>query len=256
MTPVIAVLNQKGGVGKTTITLGLASAAWAKGLKTLVVDLDAQANATWSLGVEPVVENWGTADALTANKSGAAADMIVPSGWGEDVWILPACADLTERETDVKRVDAQIRLAKALEGVTEAFDLVLIDCGPSLGLNTRNGLAAATGALLVVEPTIFGLRGIGPVLDLIDDVWDETNKNLDLAGVILNRVPAVSADANARMADLTKLVGSKVIWKPSVPLRVIVNEAHADRSPIHSYGQRAQELTEAFDGHLRRLMRL
>ena len=98
MTRTIAVLNQKGGVGKTTVTLGLASAAWARGLKTLVVDLDAQANATWSLGIEPTRDNWGTGDALVANKSGAAAEMIVPSGWGDRVWLLPACSDLTERE--------------------------------------------------------------------------------------------------------------------------------------------------------------
>lgn len=254
MTPSIAVLNQKGGVGKTTITLGLASAAWNRGLRTLVVDVDAQANATWSLGVEPVVENWGTGDALNANKVGSAKEMIVPSGWGDNVWILPGGADLTMRETDIKRADAQGRLAKALQGVAEDFDLVLIDCGPSLGLNTTNALVAATGALLVVEPTVFGLRGISPVLDLIDDVWDSHNQGLDLAGVILNRVPGVSADAEARRADLAKLVGAKAIWKPTIPLRVLINEAHADRSPIHAYGQRASELTDAFDAHLNRLL--
>lgn len=256
MARVIAVLNQKGGVGKTTVTLGLASAAWAQGLRTLVVDLDAQANATWSLGVEPSVHNWGTSDALLANKAGAAASMIVPSGWGERVWLLPAAADLTERETDIKKADAAIRLAKALQGVAEDFDLVLIDCGPSLGLNTRNGLAAATGALLVVEPTIFGLRGIEPVLDFIEDVWETNNKALDLAGVVLNRVPANSADAEARSLELAKLVGTRTIWKPAVPLRVLVNEAHAQRSPIHTYGQRAADITAPFDAHLRKLMKL
>lgn len=256
MTRVISVLNQKGGVGKTTITLGLASAAWARGLRTLVVDLDAQANATWSLGVEPSLNNWGTSDALLANKKGAAASMIVPSGWGERVWLLPAAGDLTEREVDVKKADASMRLAKALDGVAEEFDLVLIDCGPSLGLNTRNGLSASTGALVVVEPTIFGLRGIAPVLDLIDDVWHQHNDKLDLAGVILNRVPAASADAELRTTELAKMVGSKAIWKPSIPLRVLINEAHAERSPIHTYAQRAADLTAPFDAHLRKLMRL
>ncbi len=255
MTRTIAVLNQKGGVGKTTVTLGLASAAWARGLKTLVVDLDAQANATWSLGIEPTRDNWGTGDALVANKSGAAAEMIVPSGWGDRVWLLPACSDLTEREVEINRVDPQKRLAKALEGVSKKFDLVLIDCGPSLGLNTTNGLAAATGALLVVEPTVFGLRGIDPVLELIEDVWTSYNRKLDLAGVVLNRVPAISSDAEAHAAELAKMVGAKAIWKPTLPLRVLINEAHADRSPIHSYGQRAIDLTTPFDNYLRNILR-
>ncbi len=254
MASTIAVLNQKGGVGKTTVTLGLASAAWARGLRTLVVDLDAQANATWSLGVSPSLDTWGTSDAMLANKAGAAGSMIAPSGWGESIWLLPGSSDLTIRETDVKRADAQIRLAKALTGVTDQFDLVLIDCGPSLGLNTTNGLAAANGALLVVEPTVFGLRGIDPVLDLVENVWEQHNRGLELAGIVLNRVPGVSSDAEKRAAQLAKMVGAKAIWKPSIPLRVLINEAHAERSPIHSYGQRASEISNAFDRHLSHLL--
>lgn len=251
----VAVLNQKGGVGKTTVTLGLASAAWASGLKTLVVDLDAQANATWALGVDPSPTNLGTGDAIKANRSGAAEGMIVRSGWGEDVWLLPAGGDLTEREADSRRDSSFGRLARALEGVSSQYDLVLIDCAPSLGLNTSNGLAASTAALLVVEPTVFGLRGIEPVLDLVEDVWTNHNRDLDLAGVILNRVPAVSADAQARTEELTKMVGTKSVWKPTIPQRVIVNTAHHERSPLHSFGSQSRELTDIFDAHLRKLRR-
>lgn len=255
MTTSVAVLNQKGGVGKTTVTLGLASAAWAAGLKTLVVDLDAQANATWALGVDPSMSNLGTGDAIKANRAGVAGPMVVRSGWGEDIWLLPACGDLTEREADARRENSVGRLARALEGVTGDYDLVLIDCAPSLGLNTSNGLAAADGALLVVEPTIFGLRGVGPVLDLIEEVWSTHNRDLDLAGVILNRVPAVSADAQDRIAELGKLVGTKSVWKPSIPQRVIVNTAHHERAPLHAFGSQTRELTEVFDALLRRLRR-
>ncbi|MEM7273825.1 MAG: ParA family protein [Actinomycetota bacterium] len=255
MTSNVAVLNQKGGVGKTTVTLGLASAAWAAGLKTLVVDLDAQANATWALGVNPSLSNLGTGDAIKANRSGAAADMIVQSGWGQDIWLLPAAGDLTDREADARRDTSVGRLARALEGVTEEYDVVLIDCAPSLGLNTSNGLAAAKGALLVVEPTVFGLRGVEPVLDLIEDVWGSENRDLDLAGVILNRVPAVSSDAQARIVELNKLVGTKSVWKPSIPQRVIVNSAHHERSPIHTFGSQARELTDIFDALLKKMRR-
>ncbi|MGH1506174.1 MAG: ParA family protein [Acidimicrobiales bacterium] len=246
----IAVLNQKGGVGKTTVTLGLASAAWMRGVRTLVVDLDAQANATWSLGVNPSSDNLGTGDALTANKEGAAADMIVPSGWGDTVWLLPAGGDLTERETDVRRTDPELRLAKALKGVVDDFDLVLIDCAPSLGLNTINGLATADGALVIVEPTVFGVRGVEPVIDLVEDVWDRFNRRLDLAGVVLNRLPARSRDAETHRRALSRMVGAKAVLKPALPNRVIVNEAHTDRSPLHSFGSRAADLTTVFDRHL------
>ena len=217
MTSTVAVLNQKGGVGKTTVTLGLASAAWSSGLKTLVVDLDAQANATFALGVDPSLGNLGTGDAIRANRSGVAGDMIVQSGWGEDIWLLPAAGDLTEREADTRRDTSVGRLARALEGVTSGFDVVLIDCAPSLGLNTSNGLAAADAALLVVEPTTFGLRGVEPALDLIEDIWSSENRKLDLAGVVLNRVPAVSTDAQARVVELNKMVGTQSVWKPAIP---------------------------------------
>ena len=255
MTSTVAVLNQKGGVGKTTVTLGLASAAWAAGLKTLVVDLDAQANATWALGVDPSVANLGTGDAMRSNRKGSAREMIVPSGWGPDIFLLPAAGDLTEREADTRRDSTIGRMAKALDGVSEEFDLVLLDCAPSLGLNTSNGLAAAKGALLVVEPTVFGLRGVAPVLDLIEEVWSSDNSELDLAGVILNRVPAVSADAQARVAELHKMVGTQSVWKPSIPQRVIINTAHHERAPLHAFGSPSRELTEIFDTLLRKLRR-
>ena len=256
MTRTVAVLNQKGGVGKTTVVLGLASAAWASGVRTLVVDLDAQANATWALGVDPSRENYGTGDAIRANRSGAATDMIVPSGWGEHIWMLPASGDLTDREADVRRETTVGRLGRSLEGVTGGFDLTLIDCAPSLGLNTTSGLAAADAALLVVEPTIFGLQGISPVLDLVEDVWSEHNRKLDLAGVILNRVPAVSTDAAQRREELYKMVGKRAVWNPEIPHRVLVNRAHGERAPLHSFGSEGRELAGIFDQLLKKLMRV
>lgn len=255
MSNIVAVLNQKGGVGKTTVTLGLASAAWSRGVRTLVVDLDAQANSTFSLGVDPSRDNLGTGDALLSRNPGAAREMIVESGWGEDVWLLPAADDLTERETDISRANAENRLARALDGVANQFELVLLDCAPSLGLNTVNALVAANGALVVVEPTVFGLRGVGPVLDLVEEVWTKHNPALELAGVVLNRMPPVSTDAQMRTVELSKVVGAKTVWAPPIPNRVIINSAHGDRAPIHALGRLAGELPEIFDVYLSRLLR-
>ncbi|MEM7339693.1 MAG: ParA family protein [Actinomycetota bacterium] len=255
MSHTVAVLNQKGGVGKTTVTLGLASAAWAADAKVLVVDLDAQANATYALGVDPSFGNLGVGDAMASGAAGAAANMIVESGWGPSVSVLPGGGDLTEREADPRNAAGRRRLAKALSGVTKGYDLVLIDCAPSLGLNTTNGLAAADGAIVVVEPSVFGLRGVSPVLDLIEEVWANDNKDLDLSGVILNRVPPVSNAAQDRISELKKMVGSKGVWTPHIPLRVLVNQAHHERSPIHSFGAKGAELASIFDSLYRRVMK-
>ena len=253
MSNTVAILNQKGGVGKTTLALGLASAAWAGRTRMLVVDLDAQANATWALGVDPSSNHLGTGDALASDRRGAAGDMIVPSGWSDDIWLLPAAGDLIERDADAGGANGRRRLAKALKGVTDQFDVVLIDCPPSLGLNTANGLAAAVGALLVVEPSVFGLRGVGPVLDLIEEVWSADNKDLDLTGVVLNRVPPVSSGAQDRIEDLKKMVGSKSVWTPHVPQRVLINQAHHERAPLHSFGAQGKELSAMFDVLLRKV---
>jgi chromosome partitioning protein len=255
MSNSVAILNQKGGVGKTTLTLGLASAAWAAGTRLLVVDLDPQANATWALGVDPSLSNLGTGDALRADRAGSAADIMVASGWSDDVWLLPASGDLTERDSDPRAAASRRRLARALKGVTGGFDLVLIDCAPSLGLNTVNGLAAAGAAILVVEPSVFGLRGVSPVLDLVEEVWSADNSALDLAGVVLNRVPAVSSAARERIEDLKKMVGSKSVWAPHIPQRVVINQAHHERAPIHSFGSQARDLTDIFDTLLRRVLK-
>lgn len=253
MSKTVAILNQKGGVGKTTLALGLASAAWAAGTRMLVVDLDAQANATYALGVDPSLSYLGTGDALQADTTGSAADIIVESGWSADVWLLPSAGDLTEREADTRNASGRRRLSKALKGVVDEFDVVVIDCAPSLGLNTTNGLAAAQGALLVVEPSVFGLRGVAPALDLIEDVWSADNAALDLTGVVLNRVPAVSTAARERIDELKKMVGAKSVWAPPIPQRVIINQAHHERAPLHSFGAQSRELSSMFDSLLRKV---
>jgi len=250
----VAILNQKGGVGKTTVTLGLASAAQAAGHRVLVVDLDPQASATWTLGIVPDDNTLGVGDAIEADTKGAAAGAIVESAWGPTVWVLPASHGLSDREHDAGR-QLDKRLGKALDGIVDEFDLVLIDCAPSLGANTRAALTAADLAVIVVEPASYSLRGVTAVADLIDDVWDRLNPDLDFAGVIVNKVPAVSAEADRRTEELAEMVGRKAVWKPAVPHRVIVNQALGEQQPIHAYGYKAREVVDAFDALYAKLRR-
>jgi chromosome partitioning protein len=249
-----AVLNQKGGVGKTTVTLGLASAAQAVGHKVLVVDLDPQASASWTLGIELDDRTLGVSDVIESGTTGSADDAIVESGWGPEVEVLPSGRALAEHER-ARGGSTERRLRKALTGVTDRYDVVLIDCPPSLGNLTLSALSAADLAVVVVEPATYSIRGVSAVADTIDDVWDQLNPELDLAGIIVNKMPAVSAEAERRIDELASTFGRKGIWKPAIPSRVIVNQALGEQQPIHAYGYRAREVIEAFDALYAKLRR-
>jgi cellulose biosynthesis protein BcsQ len=239
MRNVVALLNQKGGVGKTAVTLGLASAAGSTGRRVLVVDMDPQGSSTWVLGHDPA-----TAESTTAEVLGALpiSKAMVPSTWGGEVWLVPASPRLHERQQG-----SPDRLRIALGEVSGQFDAVLIDCPPSLGNLVTSALAAARHALVVVEPSSLSLRGIGAVADVIDAAWENRNPDLELAGVIVNKVPAVSTEADRRYDELARIVGRRTIWQPSIPHRVIVNQAIGERRPVHSYGVRSAEVGVAFD---------
>jgi chromosome partitioning protein len=244
----VALLNQKGGVGKTAVTLGLASAAAEAGNEVLVVDLDPQASSTWLLGVDPEEVEVSIGEVLGRTSAESA---IVESAWSPNIHLIPSTERLKPRDHGRPQ-----RLRDALKGVVEGYDAVLIDCPPSLGNLTTSGLTAADHALIVVEPSSLGLRGIAAVADLIDEVWDENNPDLELTGVIVNRVPAISSEADRRYDELTRIVGKKAVWQPVVPQRVIVNQAMGERRSIHSLGARSADVSNVFDQLWRKLRRV
>ena len=248
MGRVVAVLNQKGGVGKTTVTLGLASAAAHAGHRVLVVDLDPQGSSTWVLGHDP-----GTVESSTAEVLGRlpAARAMLPSAWGGEVWVIPGSPRLLAKDHG----GSPLRLREALAAVSDQFHAVLIDCPPSLGALSTAGLIAADHAVIVVEPSALGLRGIGAVADLVDEVWDAYNADLELTGVIVNKVPAVSSEADRRYEELVRVVGKRAIWQPVIPHRVIVNQAIGDRRPVHAYGARSADVAQVFDSLWAKLRR-
>mgnify|MGYP001825273403 CR=1 FL=1 len=250
----VAILNQKGGVGKTTVTLGLASAAMTAGRRVLVIDLDPQGSSSWVLGVDPYDTVVSVGDVLAAGADdGALLDAIVVSAWNDAVDVVPARSDQQELEDG-----AATRLATAIErhsDVLSDYEAIIVDCPPSLGSLTTNALAAARHALVVVEPSALGLRGIGGVADVIDSVWDRHNPDLELSGVVLNRVPAVSREADRRIEELGRIVGPGTIWQPPIPQRVVLNQAVGERRPVHDYGSRAGDVVEVFDRLWARLRR-
>jgi L-fuconolactonase len=200
---VVAVLNQKGGVGKTTVTLGLTSAAWAAGERALVVDLDPQASATWGVGLEPSEVELGAGEVLLDKRTGLAAKAIQPSAW-EGVDVLPMRSDPLHPPKDPSGADAHQRLRQALADVVGEYRWVFLDCPPELGEATRNALVAADLALVVAEPAALSVRGLAAVMTLIDDLWASDNPSLDLAGIVVNRVPAYHAEADLHVGSWSR----------------------------------------------------
>ena len=178
----IAVLNQKGGVGKTTTVANTAAALAMLGQKVVAVDLDPQAHLTIHLGVEPKSSGPGTYEVLT--KSADVAESLVQVR--PNLWLLGGNIDLVGAESElVSVVGREIILREALEAVKDDYDYVMIDCPPSLGLLTLNALAAAKEAFIPVQPHFLALQGFGTLLETIMLVTRRINPALRVSGVLL-----------------------------------------------------------------------
>ncbi len=176
------MLSLKGGVGKTTVTLGLAGAAMTRGLRTLVVDLDPQANATVVL--DPTHVEFTSNDVLADGRAGVLTQAITASGWGDQLDVVASERSLEHRA--VPEGEGALRLRVTMQGL-EHYDIVLLDTPPALGELTRNALAASDLALVVTEPSLFALQGASQAVEAVE-VMRAFNLRLALAGIVVNRV--------------------------------------------------------------------
>ena len=183
MTDVLAVANQKGGVAKTTTVHSLGVASAELGRRTLVVDLDPQACLTFSLGFDPDRLDSSLHDVFVRRV--AVADVVLPVPGVAELDLLPATIDLAGSEVHLlTRTGREHVLARALEPVLDRYDLILIDCPPSLGVLTINGLTAARSVLIPLQCEALSHRGVGQLLETIEDVRTFANGALDVRGVI------------------------------------------------------------------------
>lgn len=237
---VIAVCNQKGGVGKTSVTVNLAAELAASGHDVLVVDLDPQGNATAILDVYSEDGALTLADALAVDpdlgtvRSGAALMVMQVAGpaWPQGIRVVPAGGrKLANREQD-QDPGREFRLRTALEGVDRtSVDVVLIDCPPSLGQLTVNALAAADAALLVTEPSAFSVDGLGEIVRTLATVRRALNPSLELAGVVVNRHDDRRKDRAEWVTFLREHYADHLVW-PFVPEREGVRRAASASDPL------------------------
>ena len=183
MGKIIAIANQKGGVGKTTTSVNLAASLGVLEKKILLIDADPQANASSGLGINiEAVEN-GTYQVL--EHTIAAKDAIVPTT-SPNVDIIPAHIDLVAIEIElVDKEDREYMLKNALEPIQSSYDYIIIDCAPSLGLLTLNALVASNSVIIPIQCEYFALEGLGKLLNTIKGVQKIHNPNLDIEGLLL-----------------------------------------------------------------------
>lgn len=253
---VTSVLSLKGGVGKTSVVLGLASAALTRGISTLVVDLDPQSNATITL--EPGDCPSTITDLLVDNGPTTIAGVnaaVAPSSWGAGLRLIPG-SETAERLNNPNPTSRDLgKLRLALGRVRPVPELVLIDCPPSLGQLTRNGLVASTRALLVTEPALFAVTGVQRGLEAVHDERLAHQPLLQPLGVVVNKARARSSEQDYRIGELKELFGPLVL-SPTLPDRSAVQQAQGAGIPIHDWPSAgAREVAAVFDRLLERLLR-
>ena len=253
MPRVVAVANQKGGVAKTTTVHNLGAPLHELGTRVLLVDLDPQACLTYSVGLDPEALQLSLHDVLVGRNK--AEDALVPATRG-GLAVLPSTIDLAGSEVHLlTRTGREYALRRALEPVVADVDVVLVDCPPSLGILTINGLTAADEVLIPLQCETLSHRGVGQLLDTVDDVRTFTRPDLAVRGVIATMFDARTRHGRDVLADVEARYGLPVL-EPPVPKSVRFAEApahgasileHAPSSPgADAYRSLARSLQEGW----------
>jgi chromosome partitioning protein len=229
---VLAIVNQKGGVGKSTTSVNLAATLGAAGKKTLLVDLDPQGNATSGFGLNKNQRELCIYSALLGDAD--IASIIEPVEI-EGVFVVPATIQLAGAEIElVSAFSRENKLKSILQGVREDFDYVIIDCPPSLGLLTINALTAADGLLIPIQCEYYALEGLSKLLDSVRLVKTHLNPNLEVFGVVMTMYDSRTRLAQQVVEEVRDFFGDKV-FKTLIPRTVRLSEAPSFGKPVTLY---------------------
>ncbi|WP_020498362.1 ParA family protein [Sciscionella marina] len=251
--PTLAIASLKGGVGKTTVTLGLASAAAHAGVPTLVADLDPQCNATTAL--DPGETEASIATVLGDPRSSTLLSAIAPSPWSEHLDVLVGAEETeSHNHPDPRsyRVGRLERVLGRLPAAGREYGLVLVDCPPSLGQLTRSALFASDGALLITEPTMFAVSGMRRAVAAVHEQAERYRKPRPIS-ILPNRVKPRSVEHQFRVTELREVFGD-LLLDTSFPERTAIQQAQGACRPIHALrGKGAKETAELFEQLLRQV---
>ncbi len=236
MAKIIAITNQKGGVGKTTTCVNLSACVADEGHRVLVVDIDPQGNTSSGLGVRVKSATPTVYEVMAGDV--ALGDALVKTRV-ENLFVLPADIRLAGAEIELAGMDAREHvLRQALSSALDRFDYVFIDCPPSLGLITLNALCAADGVLIPIQCEYYALEGVSSLMNTVNRVKHAFNPGLDIEGVLLTMLDA-RTNLGIQVVDSVKKHFKSRVFATAIPRNVRLGEAPSHGLPIHLYDPRS-----------------